>query len=62
LNANPVFRILPITTEVALEVASLRRLKDPADRIIVATARVHRFKLVTSDQRIIDSGYAPVIE
>ena len=62
LNSNPVFRVLPLTWEVALEVASLGALKDPADRAIVATARVHRLRLVTSDQRIIDSGLVQVVE
>jgi PIN domain nuclease of toxin-antitoxin system len=36
-------------------------LRDPADQAIVATARVHRLKLVTSDQRIIESKLVPVI-
>lgn len=36
--------------------------RDPADRAIVATARVHRLRLVTSDQRIIESKLVPVIE
>lgn len=61
LQANPVFRILPLDYEVASEVASLGALRDPADRTIVATARVHRLRLVTSDQRIIDSKLVPVI-
>ena len=62
LNSNPAFRILPLTYEVALDVASLSALRDPADRAIAATARLHRLRLVTSDQRIIDSGLVPVIE
>jgi PIN domain nuclease of toxin-antitoxin system len=62
LNSNPVFRILPLTYEVALEVASLGVLRDPADRTIVATARVHRLRLVTSDQRIIQSQLVQVVE
>ena len=62
LNSNPAFRILPFTWEVALEVASLGRLRDPADRAITATAKVHRLRLVTSDLRIIDSGLIPVLE
>jgi PIN domain nuclease of toxin-antitoxin system len=62
LNSNPVFRVLPLTWEVALDVAFLGVLKDPADRAIVATARVHRLRLVTSDQRIIDSGFVQVVE
>ena len=63
LQANPVFQILPLTYEVATEVATLgRSLRDPSDRVIVATARVHRLRLVTSDQRIIDSKLVPVVE
>lgn len=62
LSANPVFRVLPMTYEVALEVAALAALKDPADRAIAATARVHRLRLVTSDQRIIESQLVPVVE
>lgn len=62
LQGNPVFQLLPLTYEVASEAALLRALKDPADRAIVATARVHRLRLVTSDQRIIASGLVPVIE
>ncbi len=37
-------------------------LRDPADRAIVATARIHNLKLLTSDQRIIDSRLVPFIE
>jgi PIN domain nuclease of toxin-antitoxin system len=62
LNSNPTFRILPLTSEVALDVASLGVLRDPADRAIAATARVHRLRLVTSDQRIIESKLVPVVE
>jgi PIN domain nuclease of toxin-antitoxin system len=58
----PTFRILPLTYEVALDVASLSVLRDPADRAIAGTARVHRLRLVTSDQRIIESKLVPVVE
>jgi len=51
LSSNPAFRVLPLTYEVALEVASLAALRDPADRTIVATARVHRCLLYTSESR-----------
>jgi PIN domain nuclease of toxin-antitoxin system len=62
LHANPLFRILPLTYEIASEVASLgNSLRDPADRVIVATARVHRLRLVTSDQRITESKLVPVV-
>jgi PIN domain nuclease of toxin-antitoxin system len=63
LQANPLFRVIPLTYEIATEVASLgSSLRDPADRAIVATARVHRLRLVTSDQRIIESKLVPVVE
>jgi PIN domain nuclease of toxin-antitoxin system len=62
LSSNPAFRVLPLTYEVALDVASLGVLRDPADRAIAATARVHRLRLVTSDQRIIDSQLVQVLE
>jgi PIN domain nuclease of toxin-antitoxin system len=57
------FQILPMTVEIAAEVATLgNSLRDPADRAIVATARVHRLTLVTSDQRMIDSKLVTMIE
>jgi PIN domain nuclease of toxin-antitoxin system len=62
LNSVAAFRLLPLTYEVAIEAASLGGLRDPADRAIAATARVHRLRLVTSDQRIIESGLVPVVE
>ena len=63
LDTNPAFRIIPLTTDVALEMAALGdALRDPGDRVIVATARVHRLRLLTADQRIIESDLVPVIE
>ena len=59
---NPHLGILPVTCEVARDVAYLAVLRDPADRAIVATARVHKFRLVTSDQRIIESKLVPVVD
>ena len=46
--------LLPLTPEIALESANLPGgfTSDPADEIIVATARHHNFTLITSDQRI----------
>ncbi len=55
LDRKP-FRILPLTPAVAFEAGSLRSLKDPADRVIAATARVHGLQLVTSDERIVASS------
>lgn len=63
LTSNPAFRILPLTVEVAAEVVLLGHvLRDQWDRAIVATARVHRLGLLTSDQRIIESKMVSVIE
>ena len=62
IESLPAVQILPLTVEVAAEVAAIgASLKDPADRAIVATARVHRLRLITSDQRIIESELVPVI-
>ena len=32
------------------------------DRVIVATARIHRLRLLTSDQRIVQSDLVQVVE
>lgn len=62
-DTRPSIRILPITLEIASEVTSLiRTLRDPADCTIVATARVHGLRLLTSDQRIIRSKLVAVVE
>ena len=52
--APSVVRVLPLDAEVviALDTLPARFHGDPADRIIVATARVHRLSLATHDERI----------
>jgi PIN domain nuclease of toxin-antitoxin system len=62
LETNPMFEILPITIRIALDAGALMMLRDSADRTIVATARVHGLRLLTSDQRIIDSKLVSVID
>jgi PIN domain nuclease of toxin-antitoxin system len=63
LDAGTGFQVVPIDVEVAAEVAELGdMLRDPADRAIVASARVQHLRLVTSDRRIIESKLAPVVE
>jgi PIN domain nuclease of toxin-antitoxin system len=63
LESNPAFQIVPLTVDVAAEVAALGgSLRDPADRAIVSTARVRKLQLLTSDRRIIASGLLPVVE
>jgi len=63
LDANPAFRIIPLTSDIAQEVSALGgSLRDPMDRVIVATARIHRLRLLTSDQRIAESDLVPVVD
>jgi len=62
VQASSLFRIFPVTFEVATDLAYLKNLRDPFDRAIVSTARVHRLRLITSDQRIVDSGLIPFVE
>jgi PIN domain nuclease of toxin-antitoxin system len=62
IDSNPAFQIVPLTVEIAAEVAALGgALRDPGGRAIVATARVRNLRLVTSDQRIIDSKLVRVV-
>lgn len=62
-TAAPRVEVCPITPAVATEIIALQSTRswDPADRIIVATARVLGVPLVTSDTRIIDSKLVPAI-
>jgi len=61
VESDPRFRILPISADIAVEAAALHTLRDPFDEVIAATARVHRLRLVTSDQRVIASQLVPII-
>lgn len=62
-TAPPLVRRCGISPTVIAEMVALPGTQDwdPADRIIVATARVHAAKLVTADQRVIASGLVPTI-
>lgn len=48
----PGTQLLPITPSIAITAARLDVLRDPADRLIAATALEHHAPLVTTDQRI----------
>jgi PIN domain nuclease of toxin-antitoxin system len=63
IEQHPMLRILRLDAHVARESTMLgeRMQGDPADQLIVATARVHALRLVTSDDRIRKSGVVPVI-
>lgn len=63
LETNPAFQILPLTFEIADEVLKMgSALRDPADRVIAATARVHGLRLVTSDRRIVESNVVQTVD
>jgi PIN domain nuclease of toxin-antitoxin system len=57
------FVVLPINSRISLRAFGLPRTypKDPADRIIGATALVENLPLVTADRGIQDSGLVPTI-
>lgn len=53
----------PLTPEICVESTELRGMfhGDPADQIIVATARTLAAPIVTADHRILDYAHAPTI-
>ena len=61
--AQPLVQLLPITPAVAAAVAALPDSfhRDPADRILVATAQVLGATLLTHDHRIIDADLVPTL-
>ncbi|MBI4604793.1 MAG: type II toxin-antitoxin system VapC family toxin [Planctomycetes bacterium] len=61
--APPLVQRCGITPAVAAEVASLPASfhRDPADRIIVATARVLGATLLTCDRRILQAKLVPTV-
>jgi PIN domain nuclease of toxin-antitoxin system len=54
--ALPGVELKPLTPEIAVESSQLPDgfHGDPADRLIVATARMHQLTLLTHDQKILD--------
>lgn len=54
ISEHPVLEILPLTPRIAAESVRLGPdfPKDPADQIIVATARCHGLRLMTADVQI----------
>jgi PIN domain nuclease of toxin-antitoxin system len=63
VEVERLFVVLPISREVCLQTLAFPPSypKDPADRIIGATAVVHGLELVTADQAIRRSGAVPTI-
>ena len=60
----PGVRLLELTPEIAVESATLPGgfHRDPADQIVVATARVHGCPLVTSDAKIAAYSHVRTVE
>lgn len=61
--APPLVRLTRISPAIAAETATLPDWfhRDPADRVIVASARILGATLLTQDRRIIESGLAPTV-
>ena len=58
----PVTTLFPITPDIAVIAASISDpIRDPADRLIVATALHHGAPLVTKDERIRAAGIVETI-
>lgn len=56
--ATPGLSLVPLSPEIAIESSRLpgQFHGDPADRILVATARLHRLGLMTKDERLLEYG------
>jgi PIN domain nuclease of toxin-antitoxin system len=61
LERSPNFQIQAYTLEVLLESVSLAAIRDPADRVIVATARHVRCPLITADEVIQDGDWVDTV-
>jgi PIN domain nuclease of toxin-antitoxin system len=61
--APPLVERVGLSPAIAAEVAALhdRMHRDPADRVLVATARVLGARLVTCDGRVRESGLVEVL-
>lgn len=60
----PGIQFLNLTPQIAIESTQLPVgfHKDPADQIIVATARVHNCQLLTVDAKILDYGHVNTLK
>ena len=63
IERNPLVEVLPLTARIVFESVGLGEdfHRDPADRIIVATARCHGLQLMTADRRIRQWGKVPIV-
>lgn len=64
LAITPELTVLTVTPAIAERVSTLEASgfhKDPADQLIVATALVHRLRLISDDARIRAWGRVPLL-
>jgi len=63
MESHPLIRVVPLSRAIASESVRLGDdfHRDPADRIIVATARCHDLTLVTADDRIRNWGKVRIL-
>src|SRR5580693_1900149 len=63
IESHPLLTILPLIAKIAAESVRLGDdvPNDPADQIIVATARCHNLTLITADERIRKWGKVRVV-
>ena len=63
IESHPLLMVLPLSARIVAESVRLGAdfHRDPADQIIVATARCHGLKLLTADERIRRWGKVPLI-
>ena len=59
----PGLRLLDLTPAIVVESTRLPQPfhKDPADQIIVATARIHDYPLATADDKILNYGHVRTV-
>ncbi len=61
MEQSPNFQIQPYTADILLEAESLSSIRDPANRIIVATARHLGYPLITADQTLRELGLVETV-
>jgi PIN domain nuclease of toxin-antitoxin system len=62
LDAGLVLAPMPPEVLIASSFLPENRLRDPADRIMAATARAFRYRLMTRDRPLLDFGLAGHLE
>ncbi len=61
MDESPNFQVQPYTLEILLEAEGLSTIRDPADRVIVATARHLGCALISADEAIQDEGWVETV-